>query len=725
MFASDAWKATEGSRGPYEFVLELPGVATIQQISLGLGTNEQGQAAPDQTVHLAISSESAIAGYANIGTYQLSGADVKAFPLSPPAHGRWIKLTIDGNAQGTQLQPPQITGTFDPRPAPSVAGTWLYYAAGTNPNPQIPVEDAGTFPTPPPKIVAADLEQRLLDIHQSGSQLTAALCLHDAIGAVLGDQTGSVVNLNGADGPFGAAVENAEGTMIAGDGAWFALRVRNAPSCDSIFVARQPQGRGTPVLLLYDAMNYDAGPDRYDPYGPHATLAPGTITPYPGYRLVPQTIAQLQPQMLGGYQTVVLSSICNANAVLTKTQTQALTDFVYGGGKMIIHDADDCTKTDYSFLPYAFSTSNPGRHGASGAKLILVESDALGSDASDKAHYVDLRKYVDTPRQQLGDANTVITQDSHWCGHLYGANLLGHNGFFQMYAPFGEGLIIYDGLDDDDAYIPQYDRLALFELQLPANAALPCDARVAYSFTVAQTGGPDTFKPGVSQTVAFPISVFANGAFSGTVGLAVHAASGTAWPASLSQDQIALNGDSGQANLSIEIPADAKPGTYSFDVTGSDAAGQTSSAVVTIASAGAAPTPARMRRAASRPSTPKIAKALATAKRVAVYGILFDFASATLKPESAPVLLEIADALKTNPSWELTIEGHTDNVGGASYNLDLSRRRAESVKRALASGYHIEASRLSTVGYGFSRPVASNDTPQGRARNRRVELVRH
>jgi outer membrane protein OmpA-like peptidoglycan-associated protein len=725
MFANEAWKANDGSHGPYQFILELPGAATIQQISLGVGTNEESQAAPDQTVHVAISSESATAGYADIGTYQLSGADMKAFPLSPPAHGRWIKLTIDGNVQGTQLQPLQITGTFDPRPAPSVAGVWLYYAAGTNPNPLIPGEEAGSFPTPPPKIVTAELEQRLLDIHQSGGQLTAALCLHDAIGAVLGDQAGPVVNLNGADGPFGVATENAEGTMIAGDGGWFALRVRNAPSCDSIFVARQPQGHGTPVLLLYDAMNYDAGPDRYDPYNPHATLAPGIVTPYPGYRLVPQTVAQFQPQMLGGYQTVVLSSICNANAVLTKTQTRALTDFVYGGGKMIIHDADVCTNTDYSFLPYSFATSNPGRHGAGGAKLILVESDALGSDVTDKAHYVDLRKYVDTARQQLGDANTVITQDSHWCGHLFGANLLGQSGFFQMYAPFGEGLIIYDGLDDDDAYIPEYDRLAFFELKLPANAALPCDARVASSFTIAQTGGPDTFKPGTSQTVTFPISVFANGVFAGTVGLTVHAAPDIAWPASLSHDQVALNGDSAQSDLMLSIPADAKPGAYSFDVTGTDAAGQTSSATVTIESAGAVPTPAPTRRAAPRLPTPKIAKALATAKRVAVYGIYFDFASATLKPESAPVLLEIADALKANPSWKLTIEGHTDNVGGAGYNLDLSRRRAESVKSALVSGYHIEASRLSTVGYGFSRPVAGNDTPQGRARNRRVELVRH
>jgi outer membrane protein OmpA-like peptidoglycan-associated protein len=122
--------------------------------------------------------------------------------------------------------------------------------------------------------------------------------------------------------------------------------------------------------------------------------------------------------------------------------------------------------------------------------------------------------------------------------------------------------------------------------------------------------------------------------------------------------------------------------------------------------------------------TPKIAPALEKDKRVAVYGIYFDFASAKLKPESTPVLDEIADALNANPSWNLTIEGHTDNVGGADYNLDLSKRRAAAVQDALVTRYHISADRLSTAGFGFTRPKASNDTPEGRALNRRVELVR-
>ena len=111
-------------------------------------------------------------------------------------------------------------------------------------------------------------------------------------------------------------------------------------------------------------------------------------------------------------------------------------------------------------------------------------------------------------------------------------------------------------------------------------------------------------------------------------------------------------------------------------------------------------------------------------KRAVTYGIYFDFAQATLKPESAPVLKEIAQALKDNPDWKLTVEGHTDNIGGDTYNLDLSKRRALAVKEALVAQYNIAPDRLANDGFGASRPVESNDTLEGRARNRRVELVR-
>jgi len=110
--------------------------------------------------------------------------------------------------------------------------------------------------------------------------------------------------------------------------------------------------------------------------------------------------------------------------------------------------------------------------------------------------------------------------------------------------------------------------------------------------------------------------------------------------------------------------------------------------------------------------------------RTQVYGIYFDFASATIRPQSAPVLRQIAKAMQDNPDWKLSVEGHTDNIGGDASNLELSQRRAAAVKEVLVTKYHIAADRLTTGGSGASQPIDTNDTLEGRARNRRVELAR-
>jgi outer membrane protein OmpA-like peptidoglycan-associated protein len=122
--------------------------------------------------------------------------------------------------------------------------------------------------------------------------------------------------------------------------------------------------------------------------------------------------------------------------------------------------------------------------------------------------------------------------------------------------------------------------------------------------------------------------------------------------------------------------------------------------------------------------TPKMEQDLEEKKKVEIYGIYFDFASDRLKPESTPVLDEIAQVMEKHPDWKLSVSGHTDNIGGDAYNLDLSKRRAAAVKQALVTRYHIMPDRLTTDGYGASRPVDTNDTLEGRARNRRVELMR-
>jgi OOP family OmpA-OmpF porin len=110
--------------------------------------------------------------------------------------------------------------------------------------------------------------------------------------------------------------------------------------------------------------------------------------------------------------------------------------------------------------------------------------------------------------------------------------------------------------------------------------------------------------------------------------------------------------------------------------------------------------------------------------KIALYGILFDTDKTEIKPGSQATLAEIAGLLTADPALRLLIVGHTDTVGSYDYNADLSRRRAESVVTALLKDYGIARDRLFPVGVSFASPVASNLTEEGRAKNRRVELVR-
>jgi outer membrane protein OmpA-like peptidoglycan-associated protein len=123
-------------------------------------------------------------------------------------------------------------------------------------------------------------------------------------------------------------------------------------------------------------------------------------------------------------------------------------------------------------------------------------------------------------------------------------------------------------------------------------------------------------------------------------------------------------------------------------------------------------------------STPDFSQVISSSGRYVSHGILFDTDSDRLKPESAPVIQTIAKGLETNPNLRLLIEGHTDSVGNAAHNKDLSKRRAEAVKAVLVSQFNVDASRLTTEGMGSSKPLDSNDTPQGRSQNRRVEFVK-
>lgn len=119
-----------------------------------------------------------------------------------------------------------------------------------------------------------------------------------------------------------------------------------------------------------------------------------------------------------------------------------------------------------------------------------------------------------------------------------------------------------------------------------------------------------------------------------------------------------------------------------------------------------------------------LAEQLAKTGSVALEGITFDTGKAVIRPESKAVLDQIGALLVNAAALKLEIQGHTDNVGAPTANLTLSQQRAEAVKKYLIDTHKVAATRLTTAGFGDTKPVADNSTEEGRAKNRRVELHR-
>jgi outer membrane protein OmpA-like peptidoglycan-associated protein len=115
---------------------------------------------------------------------------------------------------------------------------------------------------------------------------------------------------------------------------------------------------------------------------------------------------------------------------------------------------------------------------------------------------------------------------------------------------------------------------------------------------------------------------------------------------------------------------------------------------------------------------------LNTTGHAAVYGILFDTGKSAIKPASEQAIGEIAKLLKADPGLKVHVVGHTDAVGGVDANLKLSQERAEAVLQELVRSHGIAVARLKSFGNGPFAPIASNDAEEGRAKNRRVELVK-
>jgi outer membrane protein OmpA-like peptidoglycan-associated protein len=117
-------------------------------------------------------------------------------------------------------------------------------------------------------------------------------------------------------------------------------------------------------------------------------------------------------------------------------------------------------------------------------------------------------------------------------------------------------------------------------------------------------------------------------------------------------------------------------------------------------------------------------RALLDTGKVDIYSIYFSFNSDVIRAESEATLKDIEEVLRRHPAWRLTVNGHTDGIGSDQFNVDLSRRRSAAVKDALVKKHGVDGARLLTSGFGKSQPKDTNDTIEGRAHNRRVELIR-
>lgn len=678
---AEHWLRVSGDdKGPWVYVYELPGIAQLTSVSTTAPVKTgQGQGS---TAAFAVSTSGPNSGFRDIGTISSNTTDAAQTVSLPNVPARWIRVTISSNTgSGEPIGPLVAQGTLQPLPASAkIAGVYVEYDHPYS-------AKNGAFATAPD-----DKDPWYIRVATAGTGAAAEQCfdghLGDSYAGTL-DRGRSWQWQNGDQ--RGTLVANDDATMIvgvAGSSPVYFVRSSNRPK----FCEPQVTGSGPVNVLVLDSRDWVAvWPFRDADSAKDA----------PRYRFTRIGASMVDAQQLASASAVILNGLCNADDVFSPGQGQLIAQWVQAGHKALIYDADVCSKqTHYGMLPYQFQTNNPGAKGAKGDRLIQVEDDTLGTaDKSDKAHFFDPSTYAQLEYNQLGDANTVTTHDDHWCGHLFGTNANHVNGFMQMYSLYGKGLFIYDGFDRDDANLDPYRRIRMLELDQSVPADLPCSQKASLGFII-EPDRSSKFAPGRAATQTFSMELLANQGWRGHVNVTT---SGD-FKASVTPSSFDTNGGTQPLRIAVSIPANAKATTYSVIVsgTGNGAAAQSTIQFVPSAS---------------------LAKQFAQ-RRIRIYGIHFDVDKATIKPQSEPVIAQIAAVMKQNPSWRFRVEGHTDSDGGYQHNMVLSQQRAQAVVNDLVNRYHIARSRLVAVGYGYTHPVAPNSTDAGKALNRRVELVR-
>jgi hypothetical protein len=224
-------------------------------------------------------------------------------------------------------------------------------------------------------------------------------------------------------------------------------------------------------------------PDNINGGGPLLTSG-GAFDTFNFTNLAP---ASVDADALSDFDTVVLNVAseemdCETGTLSAGAKTD-LVSFVQAGGKLIIYDTE-CPPNDYSWLPFPFTTANPGGQGGYGT-LTIVENNTLSSNDPLDPYYIDAPN-LGSQTDAVGDMNVMTTRDSHWCLDMEGTNVADETGPVHVYARYGSGLIIYNGLDIDymgDEPAPPspngLDKIWLQELQQPFNPDnLLCRQRV-------------------------------------------------------------------------------------------------------------------------------------------------------------------------------------------------------------------------------------------------------
>ena len=222
--------------------------------------------------------------------------------------------------------------------------------------------------------------------------------------------------------------------------------------------------------------------------------------------------------VVSGTTPVTGSFYCNVGLLSTQAKTD-LISFVNNGGKLIIYDSE-CTSQDYSWLPYPFTTSNPGAQGATGV-VSIVEDNDLSSNVPADTHYIDAG-ILGSTTDAVGDMNVMTTRDPAWCLDMSGTNVNQVTGPTHTYARYGNGLFIYNGFDVDlmnsgTAPNPAVGsgnlaKIWLHELQAPFNpsplTSLPCGVSVV-GITLAPPAATNDLSQGQnSHTVTATLKDF-------------------------------------------------------------------------------------------------------------------------------------------------------------------------------------------------------------------------